>query len=176
LRIQSYIAGSWVDEASISTPTPTAWTAWSQNEALGASATKVAVMADYSGGCSGGDSFSAEVDNCVVTLNSSYTPVVAIGAEQTNYDLAVTLTNSTTGEAITLTLTMQLNQTLEIDSDAKTITLLADNSRQMQALTLTGGPRRDWLRLAAGNNTLTWSDTGTVSVEVEVLFDRRYFE
>jgi phage-related protein len=102
--------------------------------------------------------------------------VIVIGAEQSNYDLAVTLTNSTTGDSIVVALTMQLAQTLAIDSDAKTITLLADNSPQMQALTLTGGVRRDWLRLAAGNNTLSWSDTGTVSVEVEVLFDRRYFE
>jgi hypothetical protein len=176
LRIQSYIGGSWVNEASINTPTADAWTAWTQNEAIGASATKVGVMADYSGGCGVADSLSAEAADVTLTLNSSYTPVIVIGAEQSNYDLAVTLTNSTTGDSIVVALTMQLAQTLAIDSDAKTITLLADNSPQMQALTLTGGVRRDWLRLAAGNNTLSWSDTGTVSVEVEVLFDRRYFE
>ncbi len=171
--IQSSVnATTWVTEYAPAMTHDTTWRAWSQNQALTAGSKYVGLYV-YDPGYA---DIYGEAADCAVTLNSTYTPVVVIGAEQSNYDLAVTLTNSTTGDSIALALTMQLNQTLEIDTDAKTVTLLADNSKQMQALTFTGGARRDWLRLATGNNTLTWSDTGTVSVEVEILFDRRYFE
>jgi hypothetical protein len=176
--ILSSASGNWgwgirTDEYGIAAPSNTTWTAWNRDEAITAGAKYVALaLGNYAPAAPS----YLDAAGATVTLNSSYTPVIAIGAEQSNYDLSVTLTNSTTGDSIVIALTMQLNQTLEINSDAKTITLLADNSQQMQALTLTGGARRDWLRLAAGNNTLTWNDTGTVSVEVEILFDRRYFE
>ncbi len=176
LTVESSLDGvSWSVENTPALTLDNTWRAWSDNEALIAGSKYVGFRVYMSGNST---ELDGECADCTLTLNSTYTPVAVIGAEQSNYDLAVTLTNATTGDSLQLALTMQLNQTLEINTDAKTITLLADNSRQMQALTLTGGARRDWLRLAAGpaGNTLTWSDTGTVSVEVEILFDRRYFE
>jgi len=175
LSVVSSVNGSaWATEANVSLTCDSTWRAWSFNAAITAGSKYVGF--DMYGYANPAATVYSELADATLTLNSTFTPVVVLGAEQSNYDLAVTLTNSTTGESVQVTLTMQISQTLEIDTDNKTVILLADNSNQRQALTEVGGARLDWLRLVTGNNTLTWSDTGTVSVEVEILFDRRYIE
>ncbi len=69
---------------------------------------------------------------------------------------------------------MVLDQTLTVDTDAKTITL-SDGSGALGAKTLSGA-RAEWLRLQPGDNTLTFTDVGTVYVQIEVLWDVRYVE
>ena len=117
-----------------------------------------------------------ECGDVTLTLDSSTTPTHSIGDEQGNYSLECTITNATTGDAIELGLPMALDQTLEMDTDEKTVTLLDGCSSQVQALTLVGGARRDWLRLVPGENELEFEDAGTEEMEILLLWDRRLFE
>jgi phage-related protein len=124
---------------------------------------------------SSGEYAYVECDDVTVNLDSSNTPTATIGAEQGNYELACTITNETTGDAIQLNFSMELNEELEVDTDEKEVVYLANNSRQMQALTLVGGVRREWLPLQPGNNTLRFDDTGTTGVTVTITFEKRYY-
>jgi len=121
-----------------------------------------------------------EVGTVTVDLNDSETPVVAVGAEQGNYHLQATLTNTTTGEAIALDFVMDVNSSLEVDTYNKTVTWLKDGSRQFQALTTCGTrttslAKRAWLRLLPGSNTLRFDDTGTGHVTLTTTFSKRYY-
>lgn len=121
-----------------------------------------------------------EATGCTVTLDSGNTPTynstVFTQTPKTTYSVTATITNSTTGDGIEISFQGEENQTLEIDTDAKTVTDLSDDSSQLSVLTLTGGARRDWLKLRPGDNVLEFSDEGTEEVEMEIWFDRRYWE
>jgi hypothetical protein len=116
----------------------------------------------------------AEAGDATVTLNSSETPLVTVNAEQGGYTLLATLTNTTTNERFTVVFTMALNTEIEIDCDNRTIRYLADNSRQLQALTV-GPGQRHWMRLAPGNNTLRFDDAGTNGVTVTTTWRPRWY-
>lgn len=132
----STTGGSWTTEYEI--PTLTAdntWEAWSRNEALTSGSRYVRIVLD---GGSAGYPYYLEAADCTITLGPD-TPTHTINSEQTMYPLECTITNETTGDMIELTVMIDLDETLEVDTDEKTITYLADGSRQMQALTLVGG-------------------------------------
>jgi len=173
-RIQSSSDGSsWADEYDIPDPSSAStWESWSRNETLASGSKYVGLfhlMNDYA------QSYYVEAADCTLTLNSSNTPTLSIGSEQGNYELDVTITNNTTGDAIEVVFSMGLNEELEIDTAEKTVTYLEDDSSQFQALTLVGGARRDWLKLQPGNNTLEWTQTGTNGVTVTVEWEERYY-
>ena len=115
-----------------------------------------------------------EAGTVTVSLNSNETPIVAVNSEQGNYALGCTLTNETTGEAITVEFVMDLDSELEIDSVARTVTWLEDDSGQFQVLALSS-VRRHWLRLLPGNNTLRFDDVGTGEVTVTLDWEARYY-
>lgn len=115
-----------------------------------------------------------EVGTVTVSLNSDETPVVSIGSEIGNYTVAATITNQTTGDAITVAFDMPLNQTLEINTDEKTVTNEADGSNQFQAVGRNTA-RSAWLPLLPGNNVLRFDDTGTAAVTVTITYQRRYY-
>lgn len=178
--ISEYHPGSYVgwdvENGLGISPTLDAYTAWTKNQAISGNATGVRlwhssyqpdpwVMANH----------YIEASDVTLTLNSSYTPAVAIGAEQSTYDLACRITNNTTGLAIDVAFQMALNQEIEIDTDGKTVTYLADGSNQFQALTLVGAARRDWLKLQTGNNTLQFDDTGTDTVTIDFDWEERHY-
>jgi phage-related protein len=115
-----------------------------------------------------------------VTLNSAETPTVTTNAEQGNYELSCTITNETTGEAIALQFVLNLNSYLEIDTANRTVTWLADDSRQLQALTKTGTrmtplSKRHWLRLLPGSNTLRFDEVGVAGLTLTTAFRERYY-
>lgn len=123
------------------------------------------------------NSWRNECADVAVTLDNTFTPDTTIAAEETNYSLNVTIDNETTGDAIKLNFpTMTLDQTLVIDTAAKTITYLEDGSSRLEILTLAGGVRRDWLRLIRGVNDINYNDTGTAEIDVEFLWHRRDWE
>jgi hypothetical protein len=168
---------TFATEYSIPAPSSdNTWESWSRNEALASGAQYVRLSCNP-GSVGSPTVLTSEVEaaDCTVTLNSSYTPDVSIGSEQGNYSLAATITNETTGDAVTITMTMALDQVLEVDTDRKTVTLLDDGSGQLQAREL-DTVRQDWLRLISGENTLTFEDTGTQEVLVGVVWDRRGME
>lgn len=114
------------------------------------------------------------ITNCVFTLYAANVPVATIGAERANYSLNVTIKNETTGESMVLDFPiMEVDEILEVDTYQHTITYLQEGSRQQQALKLSSGARRDWLRLVRGANVLLWDDTGSNKVEVDILWNRR---
>lgn len=161
----------WTWQATLGDPSVAdTWEAWS--EAAGgawSAADKVGIAAYY---------FPSDIEagTVTVTLNSAETPVVDMSAcaEQGNYPLVATITNSTTGEAITVTFDMELNETLILNTDLETVVYDADGSPQFQAVAV-GTVRRHWLKLQPGNNTLQYDDTGTVAVTVDTKFEARYY-
>jgi len=145
------------------------WQAWSEAAAASdwAAADSLAlILYAYNG--------DFEAGTVTVSLNSNETPIVAVNSEQGNYALGCTLTNETTGEAITVEFVMDLDSELEIDSVARTVTWLEDDSGQFQVLALSS-VRRHWLRLLPGNNTLRFDDVGTGEVTVTLDWEARYY-
>lgn len=119
----------------------------------------------------------SETGNVTLTLDATGIPDTnsTIMANAINvYQLDATITNETTGDAITLSFGMEVNEELEVDSVNKTVTYLEDGSGQRQALG-TGGVRKHWLALAVGNNTLRYDETGLVGVTVTVEYRKRYY-
>lgn len=168
---------NWIEEYEITTSIAVdTWTAWNRNEALATGSTYVGLQIyswiiyrrSY-----------LEAANCTVTLGTdvpTYNTTIFTQTPKTTYSVTATITNSTTGDAIQIDFQGEENQALEIDTDVKTITDLSDNSSQLSALTLTGGARRDWLKLQPGDNVLEFSDEGTEEMIMEIWFDRRYWE
>lgn len=116
-----------------------------------------------------------EIQDLTITLDNTQTPAITDIGEMGNYSLACTITNTTTGDALELEYTMELNEDLELDTDAKTVIYLADSSSQFQALTLTGGARRHWLYFAVGSNTIQFDDTGTNGVTIDFEWEERLY-
>ena len=168
---------TWAQEYDIAHGVSGAWTAWSDNTALTAGSkyvrlylylTKSTGLADYY--------HLIEVADVTLTLDATYTPDSTIGAEQNNYPMDCTIANAATGDSIQLTLNPTLADVIEVDTDAKTVKNLTEGSSIYGALTLIGGVRRDWLRLVNGDNVLTYTETGVVDNDIEILWDRRYYE
>jgi hypothetical protein len=174
-RIQSlsFGGGAWITWYNIPAPAlATTWEAWSRNQAM-LDEYGVALYLAYPG--SGAPTNYVEAADVTLALNGSYTPTVLLGDEHANYSLACTIANTTTGEAVTIEFHMSLDESLEVDTSDKTVTYLEDGTRQFQALSLAGSPRRDWLPLQPGVNVLRFDDTGTTAVTVTVEWAERYY-
>jgi len=167
----SLTGSSYTEEYVIPDPSATdTWEAWSRNEALATGSVYVRLFlasALYSDN-------KVEAADCTVTLNSSNTPTATVNAEQGNYDIAAVIENTTTGESISIAATVQVNEDLEVDTDAKTVIFLADGSNYFSTLTVVGGARLHWLPLDPGNNTLQFTDAGTGNVTIEIEFEKRW--
>ncbi len=166
-------------EYSISAPSSAdTWESWSRNETLTSGVEIVSLRLVPGGAAKRDNDARMEVADCTVTLNSSYTPTVTGMSEQggttTGYALSCTIENTTTGDAIEVTYSMDVNDELEVDTDAKTVTDKGDETSQFQAVDPVGGVRRDWLRLQPGDNVLEYTETGVVAVTVTVEFEKRY--
>ncbi len=167
----------WTLEYDIPAPAGVGWEAWSRSQALDTGSVYVALRMGWASATNNFVTLTKlDATAATLTLNTDNTPDVVDGDEQANYQLAVTIANTTTGESILVELQMAVGELLEVDSAQKTITYHLDGSRQSQALTTVEGGRRDWLRLVPGLNQLTWSDTGTAKLEFNVHVERRYFE
>lgn len=164
---------SYVTRYSI--PKPTAantWQSWSQNVTGLPSGTRyVALWAE--GNATLNRVRKVECADVTVTLDSSKTPTSSIGSEASAYQLRARLANLTTGDALDISFDMALGSSLEIDTDELRVTYLADGSRQYQAIT-PDAAREAVLRLAAGANTLEWTDAGTTNVVVQMAWRRRW--
>lgn len=173
--IQSGITGpNESNEYSIPVPTTAAtWQAWSRNETLDTGSKYVGIILydRVSGGVT--DSY-LEASDVTLTLNSSNTPSITIGVEDGNYNLDATITNNTTGQAISVSFQMDTSQSLTIDTWAGTVTYNKDSSSQYGAVTRLGGPRVEWLPLVPGSNVLQFEDTGTAGLTIAVSYEERY--
>jgi hypothetical protein len=171
-KIVSWTGAGYQIEASIAAPSSdSTWESWSANQAITSDRVRAGLY--YGVGLNSGDNY-VEASDCTVTLDSSNTPVVSVGSEQGNYVLDLTIENETTGDELVLSLSMDLDEVLVVDTDAQTVTYLTES--KIEALTLTGGVRLDWLALEPGENALAFEDTATQELDVWVVFDRRLFE
>ena len=179
VALKSSIDGTfWTTEYDIPIPSTTStWEAWSRNEALGAGSLYVALDVRNDLPAFVGYDCRAEAADCTLTLDASYVPAISIGSEQANYVLACEIENTTTGDKIRVDFIMATGLQLTVDTDAKTVTFNDSVSltSEFQALTVVGGARRDWLPLRPGNNTLKFTDVGTVGVLVYTNYEERYY-
>ncbi|HUV90770.1 MAG TPA: hypothetical protein VMY80_14025 [Anaerolineae bacterium] len=176
VSIQSGTDGStWVDEYNLPNLSDHGvWEAWSRNEALttGSLYAALFVWSLTNVDC-------LEAGDCTLTLNSAGTPGIVLGDEQGSYDLDATITmveDGADGVAMRLQCTLDLNQTLEVDCGERTVTYLADNSNQFQAITLQSPFLRNyWFRLPGhwdGGKTvaLRYDETGVAGVTLAVTY------
>ena len=162
-------------KGSYTIPDPAAdnvWEAWNQDVTFDAKRKIVSYMCRSYYNSTTNDN---EVSEVAVTLNSSYTPDTYLYGETTAYQLNTTLYNQNTSIYMQVTFKMTIGQSLEIDTDLKTVTSKEDDSGQFQAITLTGGARRDWFKLAPGTNTISFTDTGTSDVDLTFAYEERYY-
>lgn len=179
-QIESSLNGStWTLEYSIPLPAEGVWEAWSRDEGLTTGSLYAAIslssnhyMPHY-----------LEAADCTLTINSSNTPAIVLGDEQGSYssDIVITMVeDAVDGAAIRLQCTLDLNETLEIDCGERTVTYLADNSNQFQALTLQSPSLRNyWFRLPGhwdGGKTVTfrYNETGVAGVTLTIIYYDRW--
>jgi hypothetical protein len=156
----------WTTIATLPDPSggSSVWSGWSSGLGLTAGSLYACLYSELP--AYEAEDYYVEVADCTLTLDSTYTPTITMGSEQGNYLLDVVLANTTTGDSIQITYTMALNDAIEVDTDLKTLTDKQDETSQFQALTLTGGARKDWLKLQPGVNTISFTDVGTSGVTV----------
>jgi hypothetical protein len=165
----------WTVEYDIPMPTPNgSWDTWSQDLPSLPSGTLYIqlrlsltyIYVQYSN--------YLECSDVAVTLNSTYTPGSSIGDELSNYQLAATIENTTTGESIVVSYGIALDVGLMVDTDARVVIYLEDGSGQLQAVSF-DTVRRDWLKLRPGSNVLKYTETGVQNVSVDISWRERYF-
>jgi len=167
---------NWVNVYTIPTPTAQgAWQAWSVTSlALGGTYPYVRLVHAGNVKAKANNAVHVEAQTATFVLNSSNVPqLIFAGAEQGIYELDCRLKNVTTGEWLDIQGTMELNQELKVDTDAKTVTYLQDNSPAENFLTF---PRRgEWLALdpALGANQLKFTDAGTSGVTISIEYQDR---
>lgn len=173
IRIRSSVNGaSYTTNYTVPVSVKDVWTAWSQNATLLAGAQYVQLH--MSGWARDIRRTRVEAGDVTLTLDSNFTPTVTIGEEQTSYRLQGTLTNTTTGDVLEVDFGMDLDESLEINTDTHDVTSLTDNSPQYQALNIVGGSRKHLLRLQPGANTLKYEEAGLVDVDIDIEFERRW--
>lgn len=153
--------------------TATSWIAWSSSVSLTAGSKYVSMFLDYTYGGAGTGMY-IEAADVTLSLNTSSTPAVTLGVEDGNYNLDATITNNTTGYAISVSLQMDTSQSLTINTWDGTVTYNKDGSSQYGAVTRLGGPRTAWLALQPGSNVLQFDDSGTGNVTIGVSYNERY--
>jgi hypothetical protein len=168
---------SWQNEYTITKPSASAtWQSWSQSVALSNRTYVALYLSVILFPTTGTEMAYLEAADCTVTLDSSNTPVVSIGAEQGNFNTDIQLTNLTTAESIKINYLMALNDEIEIDTDNKTVIDIQETTSQLQALTVTEGVRKHWFKFIAGTNNLKFSDlSGTSNFTVTIDYDARSY-
>lgn len=176
LQFYNTISRVWQTADNQASPTSdSSWTAFTiaSTDTGALSPMPYSIQFILSGSISGSsaNSNSIEFDGVTLALDSSGIPVKTIGAETSQYRIDATITNTTTGEAITLDWLMALNRVLTIDCDAKTVTY-DDNTNAFGAITLST-VRDEWLDLRNGSNTLQYDETGAAGLTLSIEFENR---
>ena len=154
---------------------PATWVSW--NEAESGLAGDLCYLAARPRLLGGGNNLIAQIEQVTVTFQTAQRPSGYVGGEFGNYQLQMTITNQTTGEALVLSPLPGLQasaQSLQVDGVAKTATLLPDGINAYSAM------RRDamrpaLMRLAPGNNTIRVEETGAAGIVVAVVFRARWY-
>lgn len=169
----------WWTQAWVSAPSvDDTWESWSEAKAGSDwDPSELLAIAIYPGAAIQSSQFPMEVEVGTVTvyLNTTEVPAVMGCGEEGNYPLEATLINTTTGEIITISFVMDLNETLVVDVDEDTVTYDKDGSSQRQAVE-PDSVRGRWLKLVPGVNELQFDDTGTTGVTLTTNFRERSYQ
>lgn len=170
---------SWTVEYTIPDPALDAtWDPWSFSGAITSGAKYVSMRC-----APPTQNNRVEVADATITLNIPTTPAITMGVEQGAYTLDVTLTlvvDAVDQEMLHLTMTMGLNEELEIDCEIRTVTYLEDESNQFQALELLNPTGRAyWLRLPGhwdGGKacSIRVDETGLAGMDITVTYPGRW--
>jgi hypothetical protein len=117
-----------------------------------------------------------ECSDVTLTIKSTRTPVVNIGAEQQVYELDVRIVNQTTGDALQINTTCKLGERIQVHCVNKTVRNINTEESIFSALTVENGPRKHWMRLVPGNNVIAYSETGVVNVDFYFYRTERYYK
>lgn len=163
--LQSAIKDSWTTKWTETIPaTLSSWTAWTHaNQAITTTHQNVRLVLKGTQPASDSAQASFEATSATVVLTQG--PAITLFAEASNYPMACTISNSTTGESISLVLPMILNKSVIIDTEARTVVFDGQNVRN--ALTLSS-IRVEWLKFVVGANTIVFTQTGTGYVTLKI--------
>ena len=164
--------GSNTVRYTIPAGTSSVWNSWSRNESGLPAGTQYVFLA-LRGYGSSNYPMRLECSDATVSLDSNYTPVVALGGEETTYRLQPVIANVTTGESVAVDAALDVNEGIEIDVANHQVSL-GDGSDAYNLVETVEGVRRWILRLRAGENTLLYKEAGVVEVDVEIEFSRRF--
>ena len=162
---------AWATEYTTPNTAQSTWVAWSDNRATLATGTAYYIRMGFGPG-TGINNWKTEVADVTLTLASGGVPVTAIGAEISTYELDCTLTNNATGQTLALNFSMGLDETIQVDTEAHTVTYLKDNSNAFAALNPPPA-RNDWLKLAYGVNELEYTETGAAGLTIVTKYKER---
>jgi hypothetical protein len=169
---------TWTDSAvTFITPgSALTWTARSDSAALGATYKHLRFL--FRGKIPSGlissaeNIIYAEVEDCTLTLDSSNTPSITLGAENTTtYEMDMNLRNETTDEEFSLAYVFKFGEAIEIDCENKTVSYLEDNSDIFLALDVPA--QSEWMTLDPGSNTLTYTEAGITDVDIDLSWQDR---
>ena len=122
-----------------------------------------------------GNYVQADIQTMRVVFDSASTPVVTLGAEDTDYDLDLTMLNSTTGESLRVQFPNATPDTsLVIDSKYQTVVYGPDGSNQYAAVQR-NATRPKFLRLVPGENTFILTEDGMGTLEIVVAYRPRWY-
>ena len=165
---------------NLSTPgSAGSWTAWSQS-AVSLSGTYKYLKFILKGNVKGvsGNYHALELQAATLALSASAVPQLVItGSEQSDaYDLDFKISNNDSGLHLRVVGPIAKNQTIEIDTDAKSVTYLADNSDLFPYLRV--DVRGEWLPLdptivSDNINTIQVDEDGLVGVTLTTLWENR---
>jgi hypothetical protein len=156
------VAGLWAEEQvggnliglqvwNETVPPLSVWTANTHNGiALGA--TYHTLRFQFNGSLAAGTTSTCLQGDTVTVVLGTGILSVTLGSENSSYQITCTITNTTSGEYLTLDCTTKLGQMLTIDCAAKTVTL-DDGTNVFNALTISPGrTNTDWLNIGVDTN------------------------
>jgi hypothetical protein len=112
-----------------------------------------------------GDDHMGYINAVTLALESAQVPTPVLGSEVSVYYLDCTLTNNETGQSLSLTYFVPINDYVRIDCEEHTVELNGLNLYSAMELDVY---RRDWLTVEPGDNEFEFSDgnLGTVTVTI----------
>jgi hypothetical protein len=160
---------NWVT-SDVTNGSVSGWTAWNET------GTSLNTQWRYLGFLSNGATLS-QLSAITITIHNVLRPIVTLASEENNYELEMTITNQTTGEAITVAvlpgLTLGTGH-IEVDAGARTVIdpeYGVSRYSAMRRSTL----RRDILRLAPGANTIKVEEYQIAWVDVLLEWEERFY-
>jgi hypothetical protein len=115
----------------------------------------------------------AEVGDVTAYMPLARAPYVSMGAEQTNYQLDITIRNATTGEYMKISGPMYINDTLTVNCKNKTITT-ADGTNCINYLIRLSSVRDEWLTLSPGvSNSIVYTETSLAGMTITATYEER---